>query len=133
MTGTLFMLEPVIQGGRELPGGSSLPRFLEENFGVRNPKNLPDLTEQWICERVKVHHERTGTWPTENSGRLLDAPEETWKAIQVALYQGRRGLPGGSTLPRLVKKHFGVPIRGHHLPAKKKTRLEEQGDEVHRG
>jgi hypothetical protein len=102
----------LLQGGRKLLGGSSLPKSLEQHFGVRNPKNLPDLTEEWICERVKVHHERTGKWPTENSGQLMDAPEETWKGIQVALYQGRRGLPGGSTLPRLLKKRFGLPIRG---------------------
>jgi hypothetical protein len=123
----------LLQGGRKLPGGSSLPKFLEQHFGVRNPKNLPDLTEEWICERVQVHHERTGEWPTEISGCLVDAPEETWKGIQVALYQGRRGLHGGSTLPRLLEKHFGVPIRGHLLPAKKKTRLEEQDDTVHSG
>ena len=102
----------LIQGGRGLPGGSSLPKFLEEHFGVRNKQNLPKLTKEWICDRMRFHHEQTGKWPTENSGQLLDAPEETWKAVQVALYQGRRGLPGGSSVPRLLKERFGVPIRG---------------------
>ncbi len=102
----------LIHGGRGLPGGSSLPKFLEEYFGVRNKQNLPRLTEEWIHDRAAYHHEQTGKWPTENFGQLLDAPEETWKAIQVALYQGRRGLPGGSTLPRFLNQHFGVPIRG---------------------
>ncbi len=102
----------LVQGCRGFPGGSSLPKFLEEHFGVRNEKNLPRLTEDWICERANAHKERTGSWPTETSGQIVDAPEETWKAMQVALYQGRRGLPGGSTLPRLLERHFGVPIRG---------------------
>ena len=102
----------LVQGGRGLPGGSSLPKFLEKHFGVRNKQNLQKLTEEWICDRMKAHHEKTGKWPTENSGQLLDAPEETWKAIQVALYQGRRGLPGGSSVPRLLKQCFGVIIRG---------------------
>src|SRR5207302_1466706 len=106
----------LLEGGRGLPGGSSLARFLEEHFGVRNKMNLPKLTEEWICERVKVHRERTGKWPTEISGQVLDAPEETWKAIQVALYQGRRGLPGGSSLPRFMREHFEVPIRRSDVP-----------------
>ena len=93
----------LLQGGRGLPGGSSLPRLLEVHFGVRNQKNLPDLTEKWICERVKVHRERTGKWPTQTSGQVLDAPDHTWRGIQVALYSGRRGLPGGSSLAQVIK------------------------------
>jgi len=98
----------LIQGGRGLIGGSSLPKFLEEHFGVRNSKNLPDITLEWICERVKAHRELTGRWPTAESGQLLDAPGETWKAIQMAFHRGRRGLPGGSSLPQFLEEYFGV-------------------------
>jgi len=113
-------------GLRDLPGGSSLPKLLEKHLGVRNQKRPPKLTEAWIRDRVKIHHERTGSWPTENSGQLLDAPEETWKAIQVALYQGRRGLPGSSSVPRFLKEHFRVPIRGRE----RSTERENQGEEA---
>ncbi|HTU93506.1 MAG TPA: DEAD/DEAH box helicase family protein, partial [Gemmataceae bacterium] len=103
----------LIQGGRGFPGGSSLPQFLEKHFGLRNPKNLPDITVEWICERAKAYRERTGKWPTAQSGQLLDAPGETWKAIQMALHRGRRGLPAGSSLPQLLEEHFGVRNPGN--------------------
>jgi hypothetical protein len=96
----------LFQGGRGLPGGCTLAQFLEEHFGVRNRMNLPNITEEWICERAKVHRERTGKLPTKESGQLLDAPNETWNAIYIALRRGRRGLPGGSSMSKLLKKYF---------------------------
>ena len=40
----------------------------------------------------------TGRLPTETSGPIPEAPGETWKAVQVALVRGGRGLPGGNSL-----------------------------------
>jgi hypothetical protein len=42
------------------------------------------------------------------SGAIIDAPGETWSGVNAALERGNRGLPGGSSLARLIKKHLGV-------------------------
>jgi hypothetical protein len=36
---------------------------------------------------------------------VLDAPGETWKGINQALWAGNRGLPGGDSLARLLRRH----------------------------
>jgi hypothetical protein len=35
------------------------------------------------------------------SGPVTEAPEETWKGVEMALSKGHQGLPGGLTLARL--------------------------------
>jgi hypothetical protein len=58
-------------------------------------------------------HRRTGNWPTAASGPAAGAPPESWSAVASALYAGNRGLPGGGTLPRLLRRHGrGGPRRG---------------------
>jgi hypothetical protein len=41
-------------------------------------------------------------WPKVTSGGVLGAPGEKWINIQTSLMQGRRGLPGGSSLAKLL-------------------------------
>jgi hypothetical protein len=89
---------------RGLPGGSSLARLLEAERGVRNRLNAARLTTRQILAWADYHHRRTGEWPTIASGPVLDAPEENWHAINVALGLGYRGLRGGSSLARLLRK-----------------------------
>ena len=90
------------QGVRGLPGGSSLAKLLAEKRGVRNIQALPDLTIAQILQWTDAHHLKNGQWPNRNSGDVLDAPGEKWGNIENALYQGQRGLPGGSSLARLL-------------------------------
>jgi superfamily II DNA or RNA helicase len=103
------------KGQRGLPGGSSLPQLLADKRGVRNRGDLPDLTIKQILEWADMHHQKTGEWPMATSGDVLDAPGEKWTNIQNALSRGDRGLPGGSTLPKLlmdkrgVRNHLAVP------------------------
>jgi hypothetical protein len=40
-----------------------------------------------------AHYDRTGAWPTVNSGNVAEAPGERWDLIDHALRQGHRGLP----------------------------------------
>src|SRR5207253_1820957 len=40
--------------------------------------------------------------PTEKSGSIVGTPGETWKAVHLALAQGLRGLPPGSSLAQLL-------------------------------
>jgi hypothetical protein len=91
-------------GSRKLQGGSSLARLLARQRGVRNRKQLPPLTEENILAWADAHYQRTGAWPKGNSGPVVDAPGETWTAVNVALRNGIRHLPGGSSLARLLTR-----------------------------
>jgi hypothetical protein len=99
------------EGLRGLPGGSSLARLLAEHRGVRNPKGLAPFTIQQILTWADRHHERRGQWPTLLSGAIAEAPGETWGAVHAALSNGKRGLPGGSSLARLLAAERGVRHR----------------------
>jgi gas vesicle protein len=96
------------QGSRGLPGGSSVARLLAEHRGVRNRMDLPKLTIKQILQWVDKYHRRTGEWPNVKSGKVTDAPGETWSGIHSALYAGLRGFPGGSSVARLLAEHRGV-------------------------
>jgi hypothetical protein len=93
------------RGGRGLPGGSSLALLLEEKRGKRNKAHTPPLTVEQILLWADAHHRRTGSWPEANSGPVAAAAGETWSAVASALYAGNRGLPGGETLARLLRRH----------------------------
>jgi hypothetical protein len=98
-------------GARGLSGGSSLPRLLSEYRGARNLANAPKLAVEQILHWADAHHGRTGVWPQLDSGELLDAAGETWNAVDRALRRGGRGLPGGSSLARLLAAERGVRNR----------------------
>lgn len=98
-------------GLRGLPGGSSLARLLDERWGVRNKQDLPRLTVRKILAWVDRHHQQTGDWPTEDSGPVDGQPGEKWGSVTAALQMGLRGLPGGSSLARILVEHRGVRNR----------------------
>ncbi len=103
-------------GLRGLPGGSSLAKLLAEARGARNRKGLPPFTEDEIVRWARNHFARTGEWPTQISGVIPDAPGETWKEVNHALADGRRGLPGGSSLVRLLADRVGRRNRAELEP-----------------
>src|SRR5262245_12580690 len=86
----------------------------------RRPKRLrarpPQLSEALILSWCDDHHARTGSWPTQNSGQVLASVGENYKALDMALRAGSRGLPGGSSIARLLTKHRGVRNRKQLLP-----------------
>jgi len=100
-------------GGRGLPGGSSLADLFARRRGARNKRNLPPFTEELIVEWADEHYRRFGCWPNSQSGIIRDAPGETWRAVEAALYKGIRGLQGGSSLTRLLVAHRGIRNRNH--------------------
>jgi hypothetical protein len=63
-----------------------------------------------------VYHERTGDWPISESGSIHEVSGETWSAIHVALSQGHRGLPGGSSLAKLFAEYRNVRNTGNLAP-----------------
>jgi hypothetical protein len=93
----------LVRGLRGLPGGSSVARLLAEHGYKRNPKGLPPLTVEQILAWAEAASRQMGRWPTRFSGPVLEAPGETWLGLNIALHKGRRGLPGGWTLFRIVR------------------------------
>jgi len=55
-----------------------------------------------ILRLADSHHQKTDQWPNRNAGDVLDAPNEKWSSIDGALKVGHRGLPGGSSLAKLL-------------------------------
>ncbi|MBO0697765.1 MAG: hypothetical protein J2P46_05190 [Zavarzinella sp.] len=106
------------KGRRGLPGGSSLARLLADRRGVRNQAALPPLTIRKILRWCDEFHARTGKWPQRKTSPRTGIPGsggDKWHTVDTALRVGRRGLPGGSTLPRLLAEHRGVR-NIHDLP-----------------
>ncbi len=104
-------------GSRGLAEGGSLARLLSEHRGVRNPAELPRLAAWEVLLWADAHHERTGHWPTAESGPVAEAPGEKWSALDTALRDGTRGLPGGDSLARLLARRRGRRNRGGPSPA----------------
>ncbi len=92
------------------------------HYPKRRPKRLRQrhraLTVHQILAWADAHFERTGQWPSNNSGEVCDAPGETWLNLSAALREGRRGLPTGSgfTLARLLTQYRGVRNRREPPP-----------------
>ncbi|UCD75185.1 MAG: hypothetical protein JSV91_15550 [Phycisphaerales bacterium] len=109
------------QGGLNLPGGMTLMRLLRENRGVWDRRGNTRLTLKLILKWADAHYYRTGHWPVTLSGKVEDAPNpnENWAAIDVALRDGRRGLPGHSSLAQVLEERRHVPI-GKRTPRKLK-------------
>ena len=105
-------------GRRGLPGGSSLARLLAARRGVRNMKALPHLTVPKILRWADEYHRRTGDWPQQKTkpGGIPGTHGETWQGVDQSLFAGQRGLPGGSSLARVLAEHRGVRNPGDLPP-----------------
>jgi hypothetical protein len=57
-----------------------------------------------ILAWADAHHARTGRWPSCTAGRVRGAPGEKWVNVDFALARASRGLPGGDTLLRLLRR-----------------------------
>src|SRR6266542_1749156 len=69
------------------------------------------LTEEQILAWADEHYTHTGEWPKVLSGIVQGTPEETWQRLHSALSEGSRGLPGGSSLAKLLAEHRDVRNR----------------------
>jgi hypothetical protein len=97
------------QGGRGLPGGSSLSQLLAKHRGACGPRIPRGLSITQIVAWAKAHHAATGNWPNGNSGAVRGARRRTWRMIEEALRRGGHGLPRGLTLSRLLDQHRAKP------------------------
>jgi hypothetical protein len=104
---TWFNLNQALRLGlRGLPRGLTLVRLLQQARGVRNRNRPPPVTEEQIVAWAVAHHDRTGAWPHNKSGPVVGVPWENWNNLERALISGRRGLPGGNSLAKLLADHF---------------------------
>jgi hypothetical protein len=92
-------------GHRGLPGGDTLVRLLARKRGAADGRLRPLLRPEPILAWADAHRRRTGEWPGVLSGPIPEAPGEDWRAVNMALYKGHRGLPGGDSLAQLLERH----------------------------
>jgi hypothetical protein len=107
------------KGNRGLRGKTSLARLLTRYRGVRNVRDLPDLTVHQVMRWCDAHHRRTGKWPTARDGAVPGSGGETWAGVNYAMRSARRGLPR-TTLADFLREHRGVDKRS------RRPRLTEQ-------
>jgi hypothetical protein len=69
------------------------------------------LSPQRILRAAEAYHAAMGRWPTSRSGPISGIPGETWSTINRALVRGLRGLPGGSSLARLMAANLPAYTR----------------------
>ena len=112
------------RGDRGLPGKLSIHRLLVKYRGKRDPYNPPRLSAKQILKWADEHYQRTGDWPSRESGRVLTAPGEGWHCIWRALQRGTRGLPGGMTLPGLFRAHRREAYARRRVPLTRDLILE---------
>jgi hypothetical protein len=109
-------------GARGFRGGTTLLQLLVKHRHVRNRAELPALQVPQILSWADAHHRRTGKWPVVKSGPVTGAPEESWANVDQALRKGVRGLPGGSSLTRLLGEHRSTRNVGA-LPGLERDRI----------
>jgi hypothetical protein len=96
-------------GLRGLPSGSSLSQFLNKHrpqwpsSGAWRNKRANPLSLKQILRWADQYHARHGRRPVHISG-AISGTTYSWHAIEGALRDGRHGLPGGSSLARLLSK-----------------------------
>ncbi len=95
-------------GSRGLSRRSSLFRLLSKCRGVGRHARHPPLSFDQILRWADAYRKRTGHWPNARSGRIPESKGETWLRVQTALYKGKRCLPAGWSLAKLLAKHRGV-------------------------
>jgi hypothetical protein len=106
---TWYAIEKALNGGgRGLPAGLSIVKLLWKHRQVRSKTRPPPLTIAQILDWIDRHHARTGCWPDIRAGRVHEAPWENWKQIDLSMSMGRRGLPVGGSLARLLYHDRGV-------------------------
>jgi hypothetical protein len=99
------------RGTRGLQGGRSLAALLTERRGKRQRFRASDLTIPQILGWADAFHKREGRWPDQTSGAIPESPDTTWRVVENAVRLGRWGLPGGSTLARLLAEKRGRQMK----------------------
>jgi hypothetical protein len=92
-------------GRRGLPGGMKLADLIAQRFGARSAAGCTTFTIEQILAWADAYHAAHSRWPAVSSGPIPGTAHDTWSKVNTALRQGLRGLPGGSSLARLLAQH----------------------------
>lgn len=93
-------------GHRGLRKGWSLHRLLVATCGVKRrfvshaPPGRLTLTEIW--KWIRTYYKKHRVWPTGNLDFVEGGRGFTWSAVDQALSQGHRSLPGGSSVAKTI-------------------------------
>jgi hypothetical protein len=104
------------KGYRGFNKGGSLAKLLAEHRGYRHNFITPRLNLALILSWADAHKGRTGKWPDKHSGKIADAPGETWGAVDRALYTATPGITRQTTLAALLAKKRNRNSRRHQPP-----------------
>jgi hypothetical protein len=69
------------------------------------------LTVAQILRWADEYRRRAGDWPGLKSGPVAGVPGLSWRGVDEALRNGYRGLPGGDSLARLLRRRKGLRER----------------------
>jgi hypothetical protein len=100
-----------------LRGGRTLAELLADYRGRRHHQEPPELTIDQVLAWAEAYRTLYGVWPTVTTGPV-GSTGETWLSLDKALRAGARGLPGGSSLPRLLRQQENA--QGNHTPFKRR-------------
>jgi len=92
------------KGSRGIRRRTTLADLLARRRYRPHKGELPPLSEEQILTWAEAYHTLFGLYPTSTTG-LIGNTGETWSVVDKALRFGYRGLPGGESLFRLLKRH----------------------------
>jgi hypothetical protein len=75
---------------------------LPDGRADKPPRGEP-LSEAQIIAWARAYRKARGRWPSAESPPVGLPQGESWKNLDNRLRRGQRGLPGGSTLSRLLR------------------------------
>jgi len=70
--------------------------------------NQRPLTLREVLSWADAYRESVGAWPSRGSGPIAGTIGETWRDVDTALRHGWRGLPGSTSLARLLAEERGA-------------------------
>ncbi len=105
------------RGSRGFQKGDSLAQFIAREFKIPNHRSSKPLTgeiiKNWVDQFIQKHERK----PTRNDGVIEFAENDykntKWTTVDSSLKNGRRGLPGESSLAEFIKEHFGIKNRNY--------------------
>ena len=95
------------KGIRGIQRKITLSALLHETKRKRNRFQAENLSEKQILQWIDDYYKAHGNYPKHNFG-TIKGTLETWSSVDNALQKGTRGLPGGSSITKLLSKHRDI-------------------------